>query len=165
MTQDLATRRAAEARALSVALAVAAKAGWRFEAAGPVLSTPFAGYLYVASAELLLVPTSAALPFATRLVEQATREARSDALIVSCTGTEIGMALGLWSAADTRWTVPVRTWLEGDGALWLVPDRGDAAWRLRPGRVVAAATSPWCTPQERRDGERRTAGWLTGLLA
>ena len=92
-------------------LAIAIKAGWRFEAAGPVLSTPFAGYLYVASAELLLVPTSAALPFATRLVEQTTREARSDALAVSCTGDEVAIALGLWSAAGTRWTVPVRPWL------------------------------------------------------
>ncbi len=165
MTQDLATRRAAEARALIVALAIANKAGWRFEAAGPVLSTPFAGYLYVASAELLLVPTSAALPFAIRLVEQATREARSDALVVSCTGKEIAMALGLWSAAGTRWTTPVRPWLDEVGALWLAGDHGDAAWRLHPGRVVAAATSPWCTPQERQAGQHRAAGWLTGLLA
>lgn len=165
MTQDLATRRAAEARALTVALAIANKAGWRFEAAGPVLSTPFAGYLYVASAELLLVPTSAALPFATRLVAQATQETRSDALVVSCTGEKIGMALGLWSAASTRWMVPVRRWLSEAGALWLTADDGDVALPLRPGRVVAAATLPWCTPQERRDGERRAAGWLTELLA
>lgn len=163
MTYDPA-RRAAEARALTVALAVAQKAGWRFERAGPVLSTPFAGYLYVDTAELLLVPTSAALPFATRLVEQATREARSDALVVSYTDGKISLALGLWSAAGTRWTVPVQPWLGDDGALWLAFDDGDAAWRLRSGRVVADR-APWRTPHERDAGHTQAAAWIAGLLA
>lgn len=53
-----AARRGAEARASTVALAIAAKAGWRFAHAGPALATPFAGYLYVDTVQLLLVPTN-----------------------------------------------------------------------------------------------------------
>ena len=131
------------------------------------MSTPFAGYLYVASAELLLVPTSAALPFAIRLVEQAVREARSDALVVSCTGEgdtlEVRLALGLWSSAGTRWTSPVPPWLGEDGTMWLAAD-DDEASPLRP-RRVAAAPAPWRTPHERDDGQQRAANWFAELLA
>lgn len=166
-TRYPAARRATEARALTVALAIAHKAGWNVAPAGPALSTPFSGYLYVAAAELLLVPTSADLPFAVRLAEQATREARSDALVVSFTGQDeagpVRLALGLWSSAGTRWTAPAQPWLGNDGTLWLGSDRIRAT-SLRP-RRIAAEPVPWRTLLARQDGEARAAGWLERVLA
>lgn len=171
MIYDPAQRRAAEARALAAALTIAARADWRFDRPGTSLSTPFAGYLYVDVAQLLLVPTSAALPFARRLVDGAVREARSDALIVSSAKGQLAFALGLWSSAGTTWHMPVTPWLGDDGVLWMVADDdaapdtapADIGFSLRKGRIVAEPT-PWLTPLGRAAGENRATTWLAGMM-
>ncbi|WP_156167247.1 hypothetical protein [Sphingomonas sp. Ag1] len=170
MTHEPATRRAAAARALKLSLAVARQAGWRFEIAGPALSMPFAGYLYVDSARLLLVPTAAGLTDAVRLVEAAVREARSHALIVSTADSEPAFALGLWERADTRWHVPVTPWLGADGKLWMVtrplstaaPEVAGTSFPLEPNPARGLA-APWHTEDERRAGERRATTWQDAL--
>lgn len=154
-----------------VALAIAAKANWSFERPGPTLSTPFANYLYVSVAELLLVPTSAGLPFARRLADRAVREARSDALVVSCTTAPSGLprvlfALGRWSLDGTAWSLPVWPWLTRDGGLWLAPPiRGVdvEVWPLRQCRLRAEA-APWATLRDQDAGRARAIGWVDRFL-
>lgn len=171
MIHDLAHRREAETRALTAALAVAAKADWRLERAGAALSTPFANYLYVDSAELLLVPTSAGLPFARRLTDRAVREARSDALVVACGSAPSGnplllFALGLWSSTGTAWTVPVWPWLSRDGGLWFGPATQElevSAWPLRQ-RRLKAEPAPWRTVRDHDAGRVRALGWFDKVL-
>ena len=171
MFTDPAGRQALQARALLASLCIAAKADWSFEHAGPALSTPFAGYLHVDAAQLLLVPTTSGLPFARRLADRATREARSDALIVSCIPVPRGnpvilLALGLWSLDGTVWQVPVWPWLGHDGTLWLghasrkLPSQ---AWALRKARL-RAEPAPWQTPREHDGGRARALGWLDKVL-
>jgi hypothetical protein len=168
MTFDPAVRRAAEARALNVALAIAGRAGWQFERAGPMLATPFAGYLYVHTSQLLLVPTSAGLPYAVRLVDGAVREARSDALIVSTADAQPAFALGLWSRSGTLWQVPVTPVLSANGVLWMVTTLSGVApagtaFPMRRGRIVDLP-APWETAADRAAGEKRAAAWLAAMM-
>ncbi|KQN89955.1 hypothetical protein ASE95_14545 [Sphingomonas sp. Leaf231] len=172
MTHNPAARWAAAARALSVALAIAKRANWQFEHAGPNLSPPFAGYLYVHVAQLLLVPTTAGLPFARRLVDAAMREARSDALIVSTADAEPAFALGLWGRSQTRWQMPVQPALHEDGDLWLTIDdaepiagemQANRAWLLQRCPVTTRA-SPWATPADLADARKRAAAWLALVI-
>lgn len=166
MIYDPVARQAAEARALTVALAIANKAGWSLRHAGPVLSFPFAGYLYIESAELLLVPTSASLQWQRPIVSRAMREARSDALIVS-TGpgaTNPSLAVGLWTRKGNDWQVPAMPALDDSRALWLNSDEGDGpSLRVREGRL-RAAPAPWRSSAERQRDQRRAADWLACVL-
>lgn len=168
MTYDPAARRAADACALSVALAIAAKADWQLERAGPSLATPYAGYLYVHTSQLLLVPTSAGLPYAVPLVDGAVREARSDALIVSTAGAAPTFALGLWNRSRTLWQVPVMPVLGADGVLWMVTTLSGAApagtaFPMRRG-LIADLPAPWVTAADRVAGEKRAAAWLAAVM-
>ncbi|MBB4088125.1 hypothetical protein [Sphingomonas carotinifaciens] len=172
MTPNPAARWAASARALSVALALAKRADWQFEHVGPTLSTPFAGYLYVHVAQLLLVPTTAGLPFTRRLVDAAMREARSDALIISTAAPELTFALGLWRRSQTRWQLPVVPALHEDGELWLTVDgadevagemQTDTAYLLQRSPVMARA-SPWATPVELAEARSRAEAWLALVI-
>lgn len=170
MTHNPAARRATAARALELSLALARKAGWRLEVAGPALSTPFTSYLYVDSAQLLLVPTAAGLSHATRLVEAAVREARSDALIVSTAAPAPAFAFARWAQRDTRWHLPVTPWLGADGELWIVAPGPSAAASYSAGLTFLLAPrptrdlpAPWQTDVERRAGMRRAATWLAAL--
>jgi hypothetical protein len=155
-------RAAAEARALTMALTVAAKAGWRFER-GPLPTTSFAQFLYVEAAHLLLVPTSAALPFAMRQVDPVVRETRSDALIVSSADADTPVfAMAVWARRETVWTQPLAAWLGEAGELWLVPDADDTptlAFRLVDA-LHHAASVPWNSASERRAGLDRAAAWM-----
>lgn len=171
MDHDLARRAAAESRALRAALAIAGKALWSFERPGPALSTPFANYLYVSVAELLLVPTTAGLPFASRLADRAMREARSDALVVAASTAENGLprvlfALGKWSSSGTAWSVPVWPWLSRDHGLWFLPSTRLPhvhAWPLRQCRV-RSEPSPWSALRDLDAGRARAISWLDQFL-
>lgn len=161
MTRNI-TRAAAEAGALQMALVLSAKAGWRFDN-GPIPPTAFALYLYIGSAQMLLVPTTAGLDFAVRQVEPVVRETRSDALIVS--RPDEGpprFAFATWTRFETEWTSPLTLWLSQTGAAWLVPAEPDSN---RPGIALTVALHrrsalPWADDAERRAGFDRATQWM-----
>lgn len=171
MTTNSALKRAGEARALTIALAVAAKAGWQLERAGLVLPAPYDAFFYVAAADLLVVPTSLPLPEARHIAEGGTREARADALIVSCADQTPKFAIGIWSSQSTHWHLPVRPWLSNRDLLWMAglaceSEAGFAktsvTFPCRRGRLMPSIV-PWTTTAERLTGQLRAAGWLGRL--
>ena len=161
MTTDV-KRAAAEAGALQMALVLAAKAGWRFER-GPLLAERFASFLYVEAAQLLLVPSTAGLPFVQRQLGPVIRETRSDALVVSRpTDAAPTFAFASWGFSATRWTAPLTLWLAESGVAWLVPqpeDHDEVGIELvdQLHRIVGL---PWSTPTERFAGSRRAQDWM-----
>ncbi|WP_164518976.1 hypothetical protein [Sphingomonas sp. ABOLG] len=155
-------RAAAEARALQMALVLAAKVGWRFDR-GPLPSNAFAQYLYVHAAQIILVPTSAALPFAIRQVAPVVRETRSDAVIVSLPrGERPAFAIAIWSGRETGWMQPAALWLTDGGEAWLVPAAaGDTPLGFRLGNALHhAAAVPWVSADERQAGLDRAEAWV-----
>ena len=171
MTDAAAARRIAETRALMVALAIGAKADWHAKPVGAALSKPYSRYYHVEKSRLLLIPNSAGLPFAVRLAAGAMREARSDALVVSCatdpvTGPTFLFALGRWSPAELRWMEPAWPFLAVDGRLWLTPARGEIGKRAVPlvtGPLHAACT-PWASIAEQDAGRARAIGWFDRVI-
>ena len=160
-------RAAAEARALTMALVLAAKAGWRFER-GPLPTNAFAQYLYVQSAQLLLVPTSAALPFAMRQVDPVIRETRSDALIASSADQHMPVfAMAIWARRETAWMQPLALWLSEAGEPWLVPsiDRDTPLGFQLVYALHHAAALPWLRAGERQAGLDRGAVWMRKVVA
>lgn len=171
MTYDPAQRQVADARARDVALAVTTHVSWHAVPVGPMLSPAFASYLYVDTAQLLLVSTGAALPLACQLADRAAREARSDVLVVTGDhGDSVAFALGLWSRHGVRWQCPVMPWLGDDGLLWMVAiGQGSAgappdgtAFPLRRGRLVDEP-APWASSPDHAAGEQRARRWLAGV--
>lgn len=155
-------RAAAEARALTMALALAAKVGWRF-GRGPMATSAFAQYLYVETAQLLLVPTSSDLPFAMRQVGPVVRETRSDALVVSRTGEGPPVfAMATWARRETIWTEPLALWLAETGAAWLVPPPGsdDPLGFELVDALHQVAGVPFVLADERDAGFARAARWI-----
>ncbi len=155
-------RAAAEARALHLALVLAAKTGWRFDR-GPLPRSSFTHFLYVEAAHLLLVPTTSGTEFAVRQVEPVVRETRSDALIVSLPdqGTP-AFAMATWARRETVWTTPLALWLGEAGEPWLVPteaDNGVLGFRL-VNALHHAAPAPWAFTGERDSGFGRAAAWM-----
>jgi hypothetical protein len=120
--------RAAHARALVGALRLAEIAPWSFHKWAPALSPPFCSYLYVASAELLLVPSVNSGPRDMQIVGRGMRDARSDGLIVSPSHDDDGQlalrySLGIWHRDANAWYGPLLLWMASSGELWLVPTR------------------------------------------
>ena len=158
-------RAAAEARALRLALALAARVGWTFDRYGPMLPTAFAGYLHIGRAHLLLLPTVAGLDFARRQVEPATRACRSDALVVSLPddGTPC-FAFATWARTATSWMEPLALWLSQAGEPWLVPCGDDGRLGVRlVDALHCAARVPWESDAARRAGLDRAAAWVAEL--
>lgn len=155
-------RAAAEARALHLALVLAAKAGWRFDR-GPLPRSSFTQYLYVDAAHLLLVPTTSGTEFAVRQVEPVVRETRSDALIVSLPdGGTPAFAMATWARRETVWTTPLALWLGEAGEPWFVLTDGDSTslgFRL-VNALHHAAPVPWAFAGERETGFGRAAAWM-----
>lgn len=154
-------RAAAEARALQLALVLAAKAEWRFDR-GPLPRSSFTHYLYIDAAQLLLVPTTSGTEFAIRQVEPVVRETRSDALIVSLPGGGTpALAMATWTRRETVWTSPLALWLSETGEPWLVPTDTDGALGFRLVNALHHASSvPWAFAGEREAGLGRAAAWL-----
>ncbi len=157
------TRAAADVRAQTLALALAETIGWTVDRAGPALSTPFASYLHVPSAQLLLVPTTAGLDFARRQDEPATRLCRSDALILSLpeNGRPL-FAFATWARSATCWTLPLLLWLGTSGEPWLVPtgENGDRLGFRLVDALHSAGRVPWEDHATRRAGLDRATAWL-----
>lgn len=155
-------RAAAEARALHLALVLAAKAGWRFDR-GPLPRSSFTHFLYVEAGQLLLVPTTAGPEFAVRQVEPVVRETRSDALIVSLPDQAAPVfAFATWTRHETVWTTPLVLWLTEAGEPWLVPGDTESAplgVRLR-NALHHAAPMPWASATERAAGIGRATAWM-----
>lgn len=155
-------RAAVEASAVQMALVLAAKAGWRF-GRGPILDQRFASLLHVERAQLLLVPTTAGLPFAARQLAPVIRETRSDALIVSRpTDGAPTFAFARWGLAETRWFAPLTLWLAESGAAWLTPppvDHDELGIELVD-KLHRIAGLPWTSPAERLAGYRRALEWM-----
>lgn len=170
MIQDPGDRRAAEARALLIALAVARAAGWPLARRGPVLDASLSNHLYVEVAQLLLVPTVVGLERQIAITDRGMRQTRSDALIVA-TDPHVGegavtFAAGIWGRRGNAWHKPHLPWLCDRGALWLVPadlDEGSAeqppAFPAVDGRLKPTAI-PWRSPAARAHGLRRGEEWL-----
>lgn len=155
-------RAAAEARALTMALVLAAKVGWCF-GRGPMPTSAFAQYLYVETAQLLLVPTSSDLPFAMRQVEPVVRDTRSDALVVSRTGKGPPVfAMATWAKRETIWTQPLTLWLTETGAAWLValPGSHDPLGFELVDALHHVAGVPFVLADERDAGFARAARWM-----
>lgn len=160
-------RAAAEARALLVALVLAAKAGWHF-GRGPLLQTAFTRFLYVEAAQLMLVPTTAGLPFARRQLDPVVRETRSDALIVSRPDQSAPVfAMATWARTETIWTSPLALWLAESGTAWLVPlgDDGDQLGFELANQLHRLAGLPWTFAGERAAGFARAARWVEEVAA
>lgn len=155
-------RAAAEARALHLALVLAAKAGWRFDR-GPLPRSSFTHFLYVEAAQMLLVPTTAGPEFAVRQVKPVVRETRSDALIVSLPDQAAPVfAFATWARHETVWTTPLALWLTEAGEPWLVPAAAEGSslgFRLR-NALHHAAPVPWASATERAEGSGRAAAWM-----
>lgn len=172
MTDGPAARRAAEARALAATLAVAGLEGWSLRRGDTSLDLPFTHYLYVESAQLLLVPTIRPLPAEIRTVTPGTRLARSDALVVRVDPAQpfkVELALGLWGRDAIRWVAPVMLWQRSDIGTWLLPDpylQGvrDTCFSLRGGRL-RAGPAPWRSEAEMRVGCMNVAVWLSRVLS
>lgn len=155
-------RSAAEARALTLALALVARMDWRL-GRGPILGHAFAPYLYVPDPQLLVVPTAAGLDFATRQVTPIVRDTRSDALVVSrLADGAVSFALATWARRETVWTYPLTLWL-AEGESWLVSPAESTeplAFRLRHALHHAGAP-PWSDAQTRAHGYACAAAWMT----
>lgn len=172
MTGSPAARRAAEARALAAALAIAALEGWSLRRDDLSLELAFAHYLYVEAAQLLLVPTIDPLPTEMAAVTRGTRVTRSDALIVRVNPADprkVELALGLWGRDETRWLAPMALWQRTDLGTWLVPDpylkgvRADC-FAMHGGRL-RSSPAPWRSVAEMRVGRTQVAVWLSRVLA
>lgn len=166
-------RRLAEHRALSAALTLAKLAGWSIDRHAPLLPKAFEDYLYVPQAELLLVATVDAPGKMKGLVTRATREARSDALIVSIGRNSSGLfqpyvSAGLWSVEATRWHGPYLPWIYCDGEPWLLPDPlggndDDPCLRLSGRPLRPAQAKPWQSMAERYVGFARADAAFASL--
>ncbi|WP_332746798.1 hypothetical protein [Sphingomonas sp. ZB1N12] len=152
--------RAAHARALVGALRLAEIAPWSFHKWALALSPPFCSYLYVASAELLLVPSVNSGPRDMQIVGRGMRDARSDALIVSPNLDDDGQlalrySLGIWHRDANAWYGPLLLWMASSGELWLVPDAAANAdrtcFRLTSSRFSQGEV-PWRDAAERSTG-------------
>ena len=136
-------RELAQARALSGALAIAERAGWRIDRSVPILPIPFRNFLHIAAAELLLVPSIEPSRGDLDTVERGTRIARCDALVVKASSIgsrTLYCAVGEWQRHGTVWHHVRRLWLSRTSEAWLVPDpaepdESDAIFRLSPGRL------------------------------
>lgn len=158
-------RAAAEARALTLALALVARMDWRL-GRGPILGHAFTQYLYVPDPQLLIVPTTAGLEFAIRQVDPVIRDARSDAIIVSRSTEGVARyAFATWARQETVWTDPLALWLT-DRETWLVPPPTSAdtlGFRLRQ-TLHAVEAVPWCDPAARTTGYRRADAWMAQVV-
>ena len=167
-------RAVAEARATQTTLALVAKMDWRLDRHAPALfCASYAGYFDVPSAYLILIPTTADLPFARRQIERVIRETRSDGLIVSQPlDRPVRFAFAFWSPKAIRWVASLRLWLDESGCPSLVPvdgnDNGDGSGdgsggpesiklsreRIRSGPRV------WAGPADYAAGCARADAWL-----
>ena len=131
MNDNPAHRANEEARARHVALSLAAAVGWQVDSIGAVLSPRFGGLLYCDKPQLLLMPGSSDPEYMRIAADTASREARSDVLIVSSDGRAIMLALGIWQRSQTQWHMTLRMWIAPDDTICLIVDEPIQAGQRR----------------------------------
>jgi len=161
MTFNRTESRLAEAEAIAAALAIAKEASWKIDRHAPLLPKEFWNYLYIPAAELLLVPTTNRRNEDRFAVNRATREARSDALVVAVGGAstvvrQAFVSIALWGRDSTAWFGPHMPWRSVDGTLWLIPDADggiddEPSFILNAGRVREGVV-PWKSIEDRTRG-------------
>lgn len=144
--------RLAEAEVIAATLAIAKEAGWTIDRHAPLLPKEFWNYLYVPAAELLLVPTINHRNEDRFAVNRATREARSDALVVAMGGASIVnrhafVKIAVWGREHTTWFGPHVPWCAPDRVMWLIPEPGggidgEPSFLLKGGRL-RKSIAPW----------------------
>ena len=163
---------AAQARALSGALALADLAGWNIDRSSSlILSAPFRNYLHIEQAQLLLVPSTEPSRGDLDTVGRCMREARCDALVVkpSSEGRRtLYCALGTWRRHDNHWQHDRRLWLSHSNEVWLVPDPAeekgkDIFCRLTSSRVRIGVQSLVCSDREIVAGLDRADAYLADV--
>lgn len=146
-------RRLAETHAIDAALTIARQFAWTFDGTAPVILGPsMQTFLYIDSAQLLLIPSIDHTGSERRQVDVLMREARSDALLVKIGRTRDGQVqvfaqIVLWSRRGNRWTGSHLPWVGDNGELMFAPDPhydiAEPAWfAVRTDRLVA--TLPPC---------------------
>lgn len=162
---------AAEARALSGALAIADLAGWAINRSSSlILRPPFQKYLHVEEAELLLVPSAEPSRADIETVGRGMREARCDALVVKASSggrRTLYCALGKWGRNDNHWRHDRRLWLSQHNEAWLVPDPAaeeiDVFFRLNPGRIRIGLEPFVCSDRDIAAGLDRADAYLAAV--
>lgn len=168
MSHNPAGPRAVVVRATRVATAIADAAGWKLDILGIPVSPRFAHHLYVASADLVILPSPYSPSRSMTTMSRVLAEARCAGLIVSVTAERVELALAFRRSRAIRWFVPMALWL-GDDGLWIVPDPYHALVRaecfpLAAGRLRPTA-APWTTKADEQAGRARAAGWIASIIA
>ena len=168
MNDDPAHRADEEARAKHIAHDLARHAGWTIDETVGALATAFAGTSYCEEPQLLLMPTSLACDYVRPKAENASRQARSDVLIVSSDGREISFALGLWHLDTTQWRMSQRLWMANDGLFWIVSETAsltDGSKSIFTGSALQRCRlrlTPVCLSHtENAEGLLRALDWLS----
>lgn len=166
-------RRLAEQRVLSAAHILASLAGWSIDPHAPLLPRQYRDFLYIPATELLLVPSVGPHGRAKAEATKATREARSDALLLMLGRNSQGLitpylSVGLWSSQRTTWYGPHLVWLYADGQPWAVPDacsgNGDEPCvRLSQRPLRTSNITPWQSVGERYVGFARADAAFASL--
>jgi len=158
-------RRLAETRAITAALTVARQFEWAFDRTAPVILGPtMQTFLYIDSAQLLLIPSIDHTGSERGQVEMLMREARCDALLVKVGRARDGQVqvfaqIVLWSRRGNRWTGSHIPWAGEGGELLFAPDPNETyaepAWfAMRNDRIVSILP-PCSNDREFADGIAR----------
>lgn len=161
----------AKARALAGALAIADRVGWEDEQTHALLPPAFRSFRYVASSELLLVPSGEPTRADLALIDRGMRLARAEALVVraSIAGRlTLYCAVGEWRREGNVWHHDLMLWLSSGGAPWLVPDPAVDAetvttFQLTPGRLRPADQPPAYDGGDARAGRDRADAFLAAV--
>jgi hypothetical protein len=165
-------RAAAQARALSGALALANLAGWKIERSSSlILAPPFRNYLHVEQAQLLLVPSIEPSRGDLDVVGRGMREARCDALVVKASSEghrTLYCAVGEWLRRDNHWRHARRLWLSRTNEAWLVADpmeyeEPEVFYRLAAGRLRPSIDPPTYNHGELAAGFARADACLAAV--
>ncbi|QWC57976.1 hypothetical protein F7D01_13700 [Erythrobacter sp. 3-20A1M] len=161
-----ATRKgAADARARILAETLCEAAQLPLQTNLSVLFPAFHQSMHLPEPDLILLPTSADLPFARRWSQPLIREARCDLLLVSWpAGTMPAFMRATWSVKRTGWTAPLRLWMSIVDEPWFVTSCGPnaRAFRLADARRWQSSP-PFYTQAEMRSGFSRAGHWVETL--
>ncbi len=156
---------AADARARILAETLCDAAQLPLQTNLSVLFPAFHQSMHLSEPDLILLPTSASLPFARRWSQPLIREARCDLLLISWpAGPTPAFLRAAWSAERTKWTAPLHLWMSVVGEPWFVmnEDVNARAFRLTNARHWQTSP-PFETRAEMRKGFERAACWIENL--
>ena len=162
---DLTSKGAANARARILAETLCEAAQLPVQANLSVLFPAFHQSLHAPEPDLIILPTSAGLPFSQRWSQSLIREARCDLLIVSWSaGTAPAFIRAVWKVEQTEWSAPLRLWMSAVNEPWFVTsgDPNGHAFGLANARQWQSIP-PFDTQTDMRDGFDRAGCWVETL--